>query len=132
MADATKTEKATPRRRQTAREHGPVVRSRELVTSLATVTTLLVLVAQAPAFAGQWRGFLRRALDTAGSSAVRPDSPLFAHTGAAVFQSTAVVLGLSCGAFIIMRRRKVTSSTSRAGSGRTRATAGFGMSRSGS
>jgi flagellar biosynthetic protein FlhB len=101
MAEANKTEKATPRRRQKAREQGQVVRSRELVTSLATVTALLALAAQAPAFAGQWRGLLRQALDTAHSSDMRPDSPLFVHTGSAVFRATLLALGLSWGVAMV-------------------------------
>jgi len=95
MAEANKTEKATPRRRQKAREQGQVARSRDLVTSLATVTTLLVLAAQAPAFAGQWRSFLRLALDSARSGETGPGSALLAHTGLALFQATGIALGVS-------------------------------------
>ena len=95
MAEANKTEQATPRRRQKARERGQVARSRELVTSLATIAALLALAAQAPAAVGQWRGLLRQALEAVQSSELRPGSPLLAYTGWATLRATMVALGLS-------------------------------------
>ncbi|HEX5435171.1 MAG TPA: EscU/YscU/HrcU family type III secretion system export apparatus switch protein, partial [Candidatus Angelobacter sp.] len=67
MADSSKTEKPTPRRRQKAREQGQVARSRELMTGVATMTAVLVVSAQAPHFAGAWRGLFGRALDSAAT-----------------------------------------------------------------
>src|SRR5579885_1454172 len=58
MARDNKTEQATPRRRQKAREKGQVVRSRELVASLATMSALLLLT-QLGSFPGDWRAPLR-------------------------------------------------------------------------
>jgi flagellar biosynthesis protein FlhB len=65
MPDQSKTERATPRRRQRAREQGQVARSRDLVAGLATMTGVLLLARQLPAFAAGWRGFLRNELDYA-------------------------------------------------------------------
>jgi flagellar biosynthetic protein FlhB len=63
MADSSKTEKPTPRRRQKAREKGQVARSRELMTGAATVAVSLIVAFQAHSFAGQWRDLFSRALD---------------------------------------------------------------------
>jgi flagellar biosynthetic protein FlhB len=68
MAHDTKTEQATPRRRQKAREKGQVVRSRELVASLATMAALL-LCTQLSSFVNDWRTLLRFSLDSASGSA---------------------------------------------------------------
>ena len=58
MADQNKTEKPTPRRRQKAREQGQVARSRDLVAALGTLTAVVLLAWQLPAFASDWRGLV--------------------------------------------------------------------------
>ena len=73
MADQNKTEKATPRRRQKAREQGQVARSRDLVAGLGTVAAVMLLAWQLPKFASEWRSVLARGLD---SAATRPDQLL--------------------------------------------------------
>src|SRR5208283_960854 len=65
MADQNKTEKATPRRRQKARERGQVARSRDLVAGIGTMAAVMLLAWQLPAFVGDWRSLLRRNLDLA-------------------------------------------------------------------
>lgn len=65
MAHDNKTEQATPRRRQKAREKGQVVRSRELIASLAAMGAILLLFTQAGAFPRVWRSFLLQSLDPA-------------------------------------------------------------------
>jgi flagellar biosynthesis protein FlhB len=45
MADQSKTEQASPRRRQKAREEGQVARSRDLTAGLAAMTAVLFLAA---------------------------------------------------------------------------------------
>jgi flagellar biosynthesis protein FlhB len=67
MPDQSKTEQATPRRRQKAREQGQVARSRDLVAGVGTMAGVLLLSWQAPVFAAGWRGLLRRQLDWAAS-----------------------------------------------------------------
>src|ERR1700691_1361200 len=62
------TEKATPRRRQKAREEGQVVRSRELTGSLVLLTGTLFVGWFSNGFITQWRSALFSLLEEAGSS----------------------------------------------------------------
>lgn len=71
MADQSKTERASPRRRQKAREQGQVARSRDLTAGLAGITAILVCAWQMPGFADGWRALLRRGLNLA---AARPEA----------------------------------------------------------
>ena len=94
MPDSSKTERATPRRRQKAREQGQVARSREVMASLAAMAAVLVAAATVPAFAGQWRRLLRGSLAGAaagGASTV----PSFAASGYAMLQAVGLVLAMS-------------------------------------
>ncbi len=70
MADQSKTEKATPRRRQKAREQGQVPRSRDLVASLGTISAVILLAWQLPTFVVDWRTLFRNEITLA---AWRPD-----------------------------------------------------------
>lgn len=65
MADQNKTEKATPRKRQKAREKGQVARSRDLVAAVGTIAAVVIVAWQTPAFAVAWRGLLRQTLSLA-------------------------------------------------------------------
>jgi flagellar biosynthesis protein FlhB len=94
MAKDNKTEKATPRRRQKAREQGQVARSRDLVASVGTLAVVLVLAAQATTFAGEWRGLLRHGLDTAARSDLTNDVPLLSATSMAMLRSCGWALGI--------------------------------------
>jgi flagellar biosynthesis protein FlhB len=67
MPDRNKTERATPRRRQKAREQGQVARSRDLVAGLGTMAAVMLLSEQLPRFASDWRGMLRHELDSAAN-----------------------------------------------------------------
>ena len=58
MADESKTEQATPRRREKARERGQVARSRELPSALALLTVTFLVWWQAEVWKLQWRDFL--------------------------------------------------------------------------
>ena len=93
MADQSKTEKATPRRRLKAREQGQVVRSRDLVAALGTLSAVVLLAWQLPTFASDWRGLLRHELD---SVATDPNQlfPVW-HNDLAIFRGAAVAAGLS-------------------------------------
>ena len=66
MAEADRTEQATPRRRQKARERGQVARTRELAPALALVTTTLCLSWTVMRWPYEWRalfsGLLLQAL----------------------------------------------------------------------
>jgi flagellar biosynthetic protein FlhB len=93
MADQSKTEKASPRRRQKAREEGQVARSRDLTAGLAAMTAIMVSAWQIPAFAGEWRGMLRQYLEIA---AAHPEQlvPVW-RRGLVIFHGVALAAGLS-------------------------------------
>jgi len=93
MADQNKTERATPRRRQKAREQGQVARSRDLVAGLGTMAAVLFLAWQLPAFARDWRGLLGHQLDYA---ALHPGEtvPLW-RNDLAIFRGVALAAALS-------------------------------------
>ncbi len=95
MPEGNKTEQPTPRRRQKAREKGQVARSRDLIGSLATMAAVLVIAAQVPAFAGQWRRLLGRTLAAAAGSEVGVDTPLVNWNGYAIVQGAGLALALS-------------------------------------
>jgi flagellar biosynthetic protein FlhB len=62
VADESRTEQATPRRREKARERGQVARSRELSSALALLTLTVLVWWQAEVWRLQWREFLARSL----------------------------------------------------------------------
>jgi flagellar biosynthesis protein FlhB len=62
VADESRTEQATPRRREKARQRGQVARSRELPSALALLSLTLLVGWQAEVWRLQWRGFLARTL----------------------------------------------------------------------
>ena len=94
MPESNKTEQATPRRRQKAREKGQVSRSRDLIGAVASVAATLVLLSQISSFPSVWLSFLRDCLDGAGAGTLRMDSlpPIITHLG--LFSATAAALGL--------------------------------------
>ena len=55
MADDSRTERATPRRRQKAREKGQVARSRELPSALAVLGMVIFVSWRAPSWFAQWK-----------------------------------------------------------------------------
>jgi flagellar biosynthetic protein FlhB len=95
MANSDKTEQATPRRRQKAREKGQIARSRELMSSLAVGAAVLILAAEVSGSAGLWRGLVRHALNAAVTSDFENSSVLLTWTGATVFRAAALVMALS-------------------------------------
>ena len=93
MADQNKTEKATPRRRQKAREQGQIARSRDLVAGMGTIAAVMLLAWQLPAFAGGWRTLLRHELN---SAATRPEQMLPVwRDDLAIFRGIALAASLS-------------------------------------
>ncbi len=93
MAEQGKTEKASPRRRQKAREQGQVARSRDLTAGLAAMTAVVCCAWQMPGFAGQWRGLLRQGLDLA---ATHPDQLVPPWRNALpIFRGIALAAGMS-------------------------------------
>ncbi len=93
MADQSKTEKATPRRRQKARDQGQVPRSRDLVAAVGTIASVMLLSWQLPGFAASWRILLRHELD---SAAMQPDQLLPVWRGdLAILRGVAIAASLS-------------------------------------
>ncbi len=76
MADESRTEQATPRRRQKARREGDVPRSRELPAALALITLVLFLWWYPHNWKGDWRELLERALNLAVHSDMAAGTPV--------------------------------------------------------
>ena len=93
MADESKTERASPRRRQKAREQGQVARSRDLTAGLGAMTAVVFCAWQMPAFAGEWRSLLRQELAVA---ATHPEQfvPVW-RNGLEVFRGVALAASMS-------------------------------------
>jgi flagellar biosynthesis protein FlhB len=77
MADSSKTEQATPKRREKAREEGQVARSRDLpgVMALAGVAGVTALIA--PRSIPHWTTFYRNTLYAASAGNFDSNGPLF-------------------------------------------------------
>jgi flagellar biosynthesis protein FlhB len=95
MAESNKTEQASPRRRQKAREKGQIARSRDLMSSLAVGTAVLLLAVELPGFAGHWRALLGQSLGAAADLNVDPGASLLLWSGWAVVRTVGLVMGLS-------------------------------------
>jgi flagellar biosynthesis protein FlhB len=95
MADQNKTEQASPRKRQKARESGQVARSRDLISSLALVTCVVALAAQVPGFPALWRGLLHQTLSAATAGDLDNQAALVAAIARRVCGAVSVVVGLS-------------------------------------
>jgi len=81
MAD-NRTERATPRRRQKAREEGQVLRSRELSASLALLTLVMVLAWQPfLSWRNQWRALWCNLLALATSGDLQSPLPALRQVG---------------------------------------------------
>lgn len=92
MPGSSKTEQPTPRRRQKAREKGQVVRSRELVASLATMAAVWLLAREAAVVPGYWRGMLR---DSLGASLAETPSFIVGPGAGAILRATLLITGLT-------------------------------------
>jgi flagellar biosynthesis protein FlhB len=93
MADSNKTEQASPRKRQKAREKGQIAVSRDLISSLAVGAMVLVSAAQLPAFASEWRTLLSRSLDAAVGGEL--EHPLLNDAGLTLMHAITMIVGLS-------------------------------------
>ncbi len=95
MAQENRTERATPRRRQKAREQGQVTRSRDLIAAVATFTMVLTMATEANDFTGEWQRLLRTDLEAAATVGARARNLAFASSSLEVFRLLAFLLGLS-------------------------------------
>jgi flagellar biosynthetic protein FlhB len=95
MAADNKTEQATPRRRQKAREQGQVARSREVSSSLAVMTLVLVIGGQAAGFAGAWKQLLAGMLDRAGKPQGESSESVLLRSEVSVIEAVSVSVMLA-------------------------------------
>ena len=86
MADDSKTEQATPKRRSKAREQGQVARSRELpgVVALAGVVGAATMMSSTSVT--HWTTFYRNALYVASTGNFESNGPLFFWSGVEVMR----------------------------------------------
>jgi flagellar biosynthetic protein FlhB len=103
MADSNKTEQATPKRREKAREQGQVTRSREFPSVLAIVGAIGALCLISQGAVTHWTTFYRNMLDTAATGDFQSNGPVFFWSAVEVFRwtvpvlSAALVLSVSAG-----------------------------------
>jgi flagellar biosynthetic protein FlhB len=76
MADSSKTEEATPKKRLKAREQGQIARSRELPGILAFGAVIAVMAMMAPTAMTHWMVLYRNTLDAAASGDIDPNGPV--------------------------------------------------------
>jgi flagellar biosynthetic protein FlhB len=77
VADETRTEQATPRRRERARTEGDVPRSRELSSALALMTVVLFLWWYPHDWTNDWREMLVSTLNYASHNDITAGTPVF-------------------------------------------------------
>ncbi len=92
MADSSKTEKATPRKRQQAREKGQLTRSRELSAALSFISAGAVIAVAMHGAGPRWTDFYRRMLDLAGEDKLEPNGPLLFWTSVEAFRWTVPIM----------------------------------------
>lgn len=80
MAESNKTEQATPRQRQKARERGQVTRSRELSGALSMSAIAGVLFLAGRDAIPHWTHYYRTMLDLSTAEAVEPSGPILFFT----------------------------------------------------
>lgn len=76
MSDGSKTEQATPKRREKAREQGQVARSRELPGVFALAAVAGVTALMAPTAVTHWTALYRNTLYAAATGNIDPNGPL--------------------------------------------------------
>lgn len=110
MADSSKTEKATPRHRQNARNRGQVTRSRELSGALSMAAVAAVIFLMGRQAVPHWTYFFRATLDLASSQSITPNGPLLFWTSLEVVRwvfpivlagfAVSLATGLAQGGFV--------------------------------
>jgi flagellar biosynthetic protein FlhB len=97
MAEANKTEQATPRHRKKAREKGQVTRSRELSGALTLASVGAVIWFLGRSSAEHWTHFFRTVLDSAQSDSVQPNGPLMFLTSVEALRWTLPIFAVALG-----------------------------------
>jgi flagellar biosynthetic protein FlhB len=94
MPQDDKTEQATPRRKEKAREQGRVARSRELAAALIGLAGLLVVLWISPGELEHWRESWRAWTDAAWQSDFTPGTPIMTWVATAALRWIVAPLGL--------------------------------------
>lgn len=97
MAGENRSEKATGRRREKAREKGQVPRSRDLVMALTLLTVTMVLAWQPQIWIGRWRDLFGRLLAASNAGDIGLGTSIFSWTALTVVQWIAPILLLALG-----------------------------------
>jgi flagellar biosynthesis protein FlhB len=92
MADSSKTEQATPKRKEKAREEGQVGRSRELPGVVALGAVVAVAALMGTSSLTHWTTFYRNSIYTASTSSFDSNGPLFFWSAVEVMHWIAPVL----------------------------------------
>jgi flagellar biosynthesis protein FlhB len=90
-----RTEQATPRRRQQARERGQVLRNRELVSALVLFAVILFLAWRPTVWIGRWQSYFGRLLETSFHGDWNNNVPVVGWTMLAVAQWLAPLFALT-------------------------------------
>jgi flagellar biosynthesis protein FlhB len=98
MADSSKTERATPRQRQRARERGQVTRSRELSNALSMSAVAALLFVMGRDAIPHWTHYFRNMLDLASSESIEPGGPVLFWTA---IEALRWVLPILAGGFMV-------------------------------
>ncbi len=93
MADANKTESATPERRRKARQQGQVARSRDLTNTLAMAGMALACSLMMTGAASHWTHLYRVTLDNAATEGVTANGPVLFWCVVEVLRWTVPLLG---------------------------------------
>lgn len=94
MAAENKSEKATVRRKQKAREKGQVARSRDLVSALTVLTVTVAIAFGSRIWIGTWRGFMVRLLESASHPEMELSTSVFSWTAIAIAEWIGPILAL--------------------------------------
>ena len=103
MADSSKTEQATPKRREKAREEGQIARSRELPSVLAIAGATGALCVMSQGAITHWTTFYRKLLETAATADLDSNGPILFWGSLEVFRwifpvlAAALLLSVSAG-----------------------------------
>ena len=92
MPESNKTEQATPKRREKAREQGQVARSKELPSVLALVGAVAALAIMCRGAVTHWTTFYRNVLDSAATGDFQSGGPIFFWSAVEVFRWIVPVL----------------------------------------
>ena len=96
-----RTEKATPRRRLKAREHGQVLRSRDLVSAITLLGLVCCMAWRPEAWISGWRAYFVNLLDSAVSTHWDGGLPLWSATGTAVLLGVGPLLLVAFGVAVV-------------------------------